>query len=222
MIDIDSVEFSYGVDDFKLIISKLVISKAEKVAIVGPSGAGKTSLLKLISGILLPDSGNISIDGMIVNQLTESSRRDYRISNIGFIFQDFELLEYLDTQDNIMHPYRITKALKINSDVRNRAKILAQELGIGHKLKSLTNNLSQGEKQRTAICRAVLTNPKLILADEATGNLDPKNKIKILDVLFRSADKTGATVIAVTHDHELLSHFDRVIDFKNYCLPRVV
>ncbi len=222
MIDIDSVEFSYGVDDFKLIISKLIISKAEKVAIVGPSGAGKTSLLKLISGILLPDSGNISIDGMIVNQLTESSRRDYRISNIGFIFQDFELLEYLDTQDNIMHPYRITKALKINSDVRNRAKTLAQELGIGHKLKSLTNNLSQGEKQRTAICRAVLTSPKLILADEATGNLDPKNKIKILDVLFRSADKTGATVIAVTHDHELLSHFDRVIDFKNYCLPSSV
>jgi putative ABC transport system ATP-binding protein len=222
LIDIDSVEFSYGVDDFKLIISKLVINKAEKVAIVGSSGAGKTSLLKLISGILLPDSGNISIDGVIINELTEASRRDYRISNIGFIFQDFELLEYLDTQDNIMHPYRITKALKINSDIRNRAKLLAQELGIEHKLKSLTNNLSQGEKQRTAICRAVLTNPKLILADEATGNLDPKNKIKILDVLFRSADKTGATVIAVTHDHELLSHFDRVIDFKNYCLPRAV
>jgi putative ABC transport system ATP-binding protein len=86
-------------------------------------------------------------------------------------------------------------------------------------MKRLSNTLSQGEKQRTAICRALLPKPKLILADEATGNLDPDNKIRILDALFRSTDKYKATLIAVTHDHELLSHFDRVIDFKDYCLP---
>ena len=222
MINIDSLEFSYGVKGFRLAIPELRIDKAEKVAIIGSSGSGKTSLLKLISGILRPEKGKILIDNTVINQLLDSERRDYRISNIGFIFQDFELLDYLDTQDNILHPYRITRALKLNASVRSRANSLASELGIEHKLKSLTNTLSQGEKQRTAICRAMLPKPKLILADEATGNLDPQNKSKILDVLFRSIDKSGATLIAVTHDHELLSRFDRVIDFKDYCLPSTV
>jgi putative ABC transport system ATP-binding protein len=218
LINISLLEFSYGVTGFRLTIPELQIDKAEKVAIIGPSGSGKTSLLKLISGILLPEKGKISIDHLIINQLSDAERRDYRISNIGFIFQDFELLDYLDTQDNILHPYRITQALKLNNNVRDRAHKLAHELGIEHKLKYLTNTLSQGEKQRAAICRAMLPKPKLILADEATGNLDPQNKSKILDVLFRSIDKNDATLIAVTHDHELLSRFDRVIDFNDYCL----
>ena len=221
MINIDLLEFSYGIDSFKLTIPVLKIEKAEKVAIIGPSGSGKTSLLKLISGILLPEKGKISIDNVVINQFSDSERRDYRISNIGFIFQDFELLDYLDTQDNILHPYRITRALKLNSSVRSRVNSLTRELGIEHKLNCLTNTLSQGEKQRTAICRAMLPKPKLILADEATGNLDPQNKTKILDVLFRSIDKNDATLIAVTHDHELLSRFDRVIDFNDYCLQNV-
>lgn len=221
MINIGALEFSYGVETFRLKISELTFHKAEKVAIIGPSGSGKTSLLKLISGILLPDRGKISIDDLTISQLSDSERRDFRISNVGFVFQDFELLEYLNTQDNILHPYRITHALKLNSGVRSRAKNLAHELGIEDKLKCQTNTLSQGEKQRTAICRAMLPKPKLILADEATGNLDPHNKTKILDVLFRSIDKNDATLIAVTHDHELLSRFDRVIDFKDYCLPNV-
>lgn len=219
LIDISLLEFSYGSGDFGLSIPSLRINRGEKIAIIGPSGSGKTSLLKLISGILLPEKGRISIDDSTINQFSDSERRDYRVSNIGFIFQDFELLDYLDTQDNILHPYRITRALKLNSNVRSRANTLARELGIEHKLKSLINTLSQGEKQRTAICRAMLPKPKLILADEATGNLDPSNKTKILDVLFRSIDKSNATLIAVTHDHELLSRFDRVIDFKDYCLP---
>jgi putative ABC transport system ATP-binding protein len=219
LINIDSLEFSYGADNFKLSVPKLTINKAEKLAIIGPSGSGKTSLLKLISGILLPQKGRISIEKVAVNQLSDSQRRDFRITNIGFIFQDFELLEYLNTQDNILHPFRITRALKLDAEVRSRANNLAEELGIHDKMKRLSNTLSQGEKQRTAICRALLPKPKLILADEATGNLDPDNKIRILDALFRSTDKYKATLIAVTHDHELLSHFDRVIDFKDYCLP---
>jgi len=218
LINIDSLAFSYGGDGFQLSIPQLTINEAEKIAIIGPSGSGKTSLLKLISGILLPQKGVISIDNVAINQFSESERRDYRISNIGFIFQDFELLEYLDTQDNILHPYRITRALKLDAEVRDRANNLAKEMGIQSKMKSLTDTLSQGEKQRTAICRAMLPKPKLILADEATGNLDPNNKIRILDALFRSTDKQKATLIAVTHDHELLDRFDRVIDFKDYCL----
>lgn len=219
MINIDSLEFSYSRDGFQLSIPQLKIDEEEKIAIIGPSGSGKTSLLKLISGILLPQKGQILIDNVTINQFSDSDRRNYRIANIGFIFQDFELLEYLDTQDNILHPYRITRALKLDAVVRARANCLAQEMGIQSKMKRLTNTLSQGEKQRTAICRAMLPKPKLILADEATGNLDPKNKTKILDALFRSTDNHKATLIAVTHDHELLDRFDRVLDFKDYCLP---
>lgn len=219
MINIDSLEFSYGTGNFKLSVPQLTIDKAEKLAIIGPSGSGKTSLLKLISGILLPQKGRISIEKVAVNQLSDSQRRDFRITNIGFIFQDFELLEYLNIQDNILHPFRITRTLKLDAEARSSANNLAKELGIYDKMNRLSNTLSQGEKQRTAICRALLPKPKLILADEATGNLDPDNKIRILDALFRSTDKHKATLIAVTHDHELLSHFDRVIDFKDYCLP---
>lgn len=217
MIKIDSLELSYGTDGFRLSIPQLKINNFEKVAIIGPSGSGKTSLLKLISGILLPQKGTVSIEGVTVNQLSDAGRRDYRITNIGFIFQDFELLDYLNVQDNILHPFRITQALKIDAQVRARAQQLARELGIENKMKRFTDTLSQGEKQRTAICRAMMTMPKLILADEATGNLDPSNKTKILDTLFKTTDNNNATLIAVTHDHELLDRFDRVIDFKQYC-----
>ena len=104
-----------------------------------------------------------------------------------------------------------------------RAAELAKDMGIGDKLKQPVNNLSQGEKQRVAICRALLARPKLILADEATGNLDPKNKFRILDLLFRSVEDHNATLLTVTHDHELLEKFDRIIDFKNFQkdFPRV-
>ncbi len=217
MINIDSLELSYGVDGFRLSIPRLKIENAEKVAIIGASGSGKTTLLKLISGIIKPQQGLITIGGIVINKLSDVECRDYRISNIGFIFQDFELLDYLNVQDNILHPFRITKSLSIDHHVRERMKRLAEEMGIVDKLKRYTTNLSQGEKQRAAICRAMVTMPKIILADEATGNLDPSNKIKILDALFQSADKNKATLIAVTHDHELLERFDRVIDFKQFC-----
>ncbi|MCK5889802.1 MAG: ATP-binding cassette domain-containing protein [Methylococcales bacterium] len=219
MITINSVGFSYGREGFQLSIPQLIIQDTEKIAVIGPSGSGKTSLLKLISGILLPQTGTISIDDITINQFSDAERRDFRVTNIGYIFQDFELLEYLDVKDNILHPYRITRALNLDKAVRERAEKLAEEMGIQHKLKQLIDTLSQGEKQRTAICRAMLPQPKLVLADEATGNLDPSNKSKILNALFRHTDKQKATLIAVTHDHELLNQFDRVIDFKDYCLP---
>ena len=117
------------------------------------------------------------------------------ITNIGFIFQDFELLDYLNVFDNILHPYRITNALDLDKEVRERAIALAREMAIDDKLQRNANDLSQGEKQRVAICRALLPQPKLILADEATGNLDPVNKTHILDLLFRSVEEHDATPI---------------------------
>jgi putative ABC transport system ATP-binding protein len=151
-----------------------------------------------------------------VHQLTDAERRDFRITSIGFVFQDFELLDYLSVLDNILHPYRITGALVLDQTVRARAKTLAENMGIGDKLARFPDELSQGEKQRAAICRALLPQPTVILADEATGNLDPDNKKVILDLLFDSVNNHDATLLAVTHDHELLSRFDRVIDFQNF------
>ena len=216
MINIQSLSFAYATGDFHLRIPEFSIAKGKKVAVIGPSGTGKTTLLNLIAGIIVPATGNILVDDVQVETLPDVSRRDFRITSIGFVFQDFELLDYLNVFDNILHPYRITSALDLDKEVRERAISLAEDMGIGDKLNRKANDLSQGEKQRAAICRALLPKPKLILADEATGNLDPVNKTHILDLLFRSVEEHGATLLAVTHDHELLEHFDRVIDFQDF------
>lgn len=216
MIDIDSLEFRYRAGEFRLRVPTLTVATGEKVAVIGPSGSGKTTLLNLISGIFTPQTGRVSVNGVEVSALNDAQRRDFRVTSIGFVFQDFELLDYLHVLDNILHPYRITQALKLDKAVRQRAVELAEAMGIGDNLKRFANDLSQGEKQRAAICRALLPQPKLILADEATGNLDPDNKTLIMDLLFQNVVKHDATLLAVTHDYELLKRFDRVIDFKQF------
>lgn len=214
MVSLSNLEFSYPQGDFHLSIPKLGIESSEKVAVIGPSGSGKTTLLSLLAGIVLPHKGSIRVDELEVNSLKDEARRAFRIKNIGFVFQDFELLDYLSVQDNILHPYRISNALVLTREVRERAVTLACEMGIEGYLDRQPGNLSQGERQRCAICRALISNPRLILADEATGNLDPSNKGKILDLLFRAVEERDASLLAVTHDHELLPRFDRVIDFS--------
>jgi ABC-type lipoprotein export system ATPase subunit len=216
MIAIRSILFSYGHNGFCLNMPELSVEKGEKVAVIGPNGSGKTTLLNLVAGIIVPKKGSITVNDVQVNALNDNARRDFRITNIGFVFQDFQLLDYLNVLDNILHPFRITGALTLDKQVRARAQKLAEEMGIGDKLKRLPNDLSQGEKQRVAICRALLPRPKVILADEATGNLDPVNKIRILELLFRTVEDHDATLLAVTHDHELLSRFDRTVDFQTF------
>jgi len=216
MIQIDSLGFTYPDAEFFLRIPELHVAPGEKVAVIGPSGSGKTTLLNLVAGILVPQHGRVDCAGIEVSALGDRQRRDFRISKIGFVFQNFELLDYLDVLDNILHPYRITSALRLTPEVRERAVGLARQMDIGDKLHRRVDHLSQGEKQRVAICRALLPSPKLVLADEATGNLDPHNKEHILELLFQSVEAHGATLLAVTHDHELLPHFDRVVDFSDF------
>ena len=216
MIHIESLEFAYPASEFRLAIPQFQVAKGEKVAVIGPSGSGKTTLLNLIAGISVPEAGRVDVAGAVVNRMDDSARRQFRITRVGFVFQDFELLDYLNVQDNILHPYRITRALQLTNEVRDRAADLAAQMEIGDKLKRRIDHLSQGERQRVAICRALLPQPSLILADEATGNLDPRNKTRILDLLFDSVEKQNATLLAVTHDHELLPRFDRVVDFQAF------
>jgi putative ABC transport system ATP-binding protein len=216
MITIKGLEFQYPNGEFNLNILDFSVTRGSKVAVIGPSGSGKTTLLNLISGILTPKKGSISVNEVQVSGLDDKGRRDFRITNIGFVFQDFDLLDYLNVMDNILHPYRITNALTLNKEVRSRAVLLAEQMGIGTMLKRHANDLSHGEKQRAAISRALLPYPKLILSDEATGNLDPDNKTRILDLLFKSVEEHEATLLAVTHDYELLKRFDRVVDFRDF------
>lgn len=216
MISIQKLEFSYPGGEFKLNIPDFQVAAGERVAVIGPSGSGKTTLLNLIAGIITPLNGAVNVDDAQISALGDRERRDFRISSIGFVFQEFELLDYLNVFDNVLHPYRITGVLKLDKAVRNRAEALTQEMGIGDKLKRNPNDLSHGEKQRVAICRALLPQPKLILADEATGNLDPDNKTLILDLLFKAVSEHNATLVAVTHDHELLKRFDRIVNFQEF------
>ena len=216
MIHIESLSFHYSSGEFRLEIPEFAVARGEKMAVIGPSGSGKTTLLNLIAGIITPIDGTLVVGDVKVDALSDADRRDFRITSIGFVFQDFELLDYLNVFDNILHPYRISRALSLDTSVKKRAAELAEEMGIGDKLKRMANDLSQGEKQRAAICRALLTRPQVILADEATGNLDPDNKTLILDLLFRAVEEHEATLMAVTHDHELLKRFDKVVDFKRF------
>lgn len=214
MIEIKNLDFAYPGNSFALRVPNLSVASGEKVAVIGPSGIGKTTLLKIIAGIVEPQAQTVQVDGMELLGLKEVERRAFRISRIGFVFQELELLDYLNVLDNIVHTYRINPVLKLDASVRQRAVQLAEGVGLGAKLKRMPAELSQGEKQRAAVCRALLPQPGLILADEATGNLDPANKIRILDLLFQAAQDQSASLLAVTHDHELLPKFDRVIDFQ--------
>ena len=213
MIELEKIHFAYPHSTFSLGIDMLVIPKHQTTAIIGPSGFGKTTLLNLLAGILAPDKGAVVINDTRIDLLSDDAKREFRIKHIGFVFQDFRLLEYLNVADNIKLPYRINRALSKPSDLDVRVSLLASQLGIKQYLKQYPAALSQGEKQRLAIARALVTNPEIILADEATGNLDPENKQLILDLLLNEARERQAALVAVTHDHGLLTHFDQVIDF---------
>jgi putative ABC transport system ATP-binding protein len=172
-------------------------------------------LLNLIAGVVLPTSGRITTNDVDVTALDDGRRRAFRVASIGLVFQEFELIEYLGVLDNILLPYRINPALRLNREVRRRAHDLAVEVGLDDKLSRNVRRLSQGERQRVAVCRALLPSPPLLLADEPTGNLDPGNRDHVLDILFDYVAKSRATLVTVTHDQDLLPRFDRVLDLES-------
>lgn len=218
MIHIQNLDFRYRRADFRLVIDNLKIETGEKVAFVGPSGSGKTTLLNLISGIALPQSGTIQVNGNDVAQLSDKQRRDFRVANTGFVFQRFELIEYLNVKDNILFPFLINPSVDCTPEVRQRMLELAESVGIKSLLKRYPSQLSQGEQQRVAICRAMILSPPLILADEPTGNLDPANKEIILDLMLSAIDVQDRTFVVVTHDQSVAEKCDRTIDFSSFHL----
>jgi ABC-type lipoprotein export system ATPase subunit len=200
-----------GTRGFSLRLPTLDIAAGESVAIIGPSGCGKTTLLRLAAGIIEPTAGRVTLDGRSLHGLGEAARRSLRLARVGIVFQDFRLLPHLTVEENVLLPFRLG-SLRLDASARSRARELLDRLGIGDLARRSVERLSQGEQQRTAICRALVTQPGLVLADEPTGNLDPANKRLILDALLDAARDRGAAVLAVTHDHDLLGAFDRVVD----------
>ena len=214
-IQIDNLAFRYEGDRFELAIDELTIDAREATAIIGPSGSGKTTLLRLIAGVLQPSQGSVCVLDETVSGMTDKQARAFRLQNIGLVFQEFELVEYLDARDNILLPFRVSGELSLDGDVRNRVDQLAQATGITHLLKARPAKLSQGERQRVAICRALITRPRLVLADEPTGSLDPDNQKRIVELLRDTVTQVGAGLVMVTHNHDLLDNFGRVIDLPS-------
>ena len=216
MIEIKDLRFQYGAGGFCLDIPRLQVADGETVAVVGPSGSGKTTLLNLIAGITRPQSGQVVTGATELAALDDRAIRNFRIENIGLVFQEFELLDYLDVLDNVLLPYRINRSLRLDAVVMQRARELLTSVGMGDKLDRHPDHLSQGEKQRVAVCRALLVKPPLLLADEPTGNLDVMNKDRVLDILLDYARDNGATLVTVTHDRDLFERFERVVDFNQF------
>ena len=214
MVRLEKIRFRYPDERFELRIPSLTFEDRECAAIVGPSGCGKTTLLRLIAAILRPADGTVTILDETLSSLSEAAARAFRIRNIGLVFQEFELLDYLTATENILLPYHVTDHLGpgITEETKTRLQELAACTGITHLLDAYPRQLSQGERQRVAICRALITNPRLLLADEPTGSLDPDNQARIVELLRESAADTGAGLLMVTHDHRLLEHFERTID----------
>lgn len=212
MIHGEQLQYRYPEGEFRLQVPLLSISRGESVAIIGPSGTGKTTLLNLLAGIIVPDDGVIRINETTVSELDDASRRDFRIKNLGLVFQEFELLEYLNVVDNVLLPFRISAALSWRSGVCDRAEGLLEQVGLAGKRHRHPSQLSQGERQRVALCRALLPEPLVILADEPTGNLDPVNRDLVIAMMSDYARTNQSTLVTVTHEHDQLDHFQRTID----------
>lgn len=185
----------------------LQVNSGETVALVGASGSGKSTLLGLLAGLDLPSVGSISILGQSLTELDEEGRAKLRAEQIGFVFQSFLLLPTMTALENVMLPAE----LRGETDCEPRARDLLESVGLGDRLHHLPPRLSGGEQQRVAIARAFMTRPRLLLADEPTGNLDSKTGEKVIELLFALNREHGTTLVVVTHDRELASRCQRQV-----------
>lgn len=201
-----------GADSFDFASPEIEIFPGEHTACTGVSGCGKTTLLRLLTGILTPYAGEISLVGQPLHAMADQERRLTRLRHVGMVFQEFKLLAHLTTLENAMLPSRlIGDGAEQRRQAQSRAKSLAQSLGISHTLRRKPNQLSQGERQRVAICRALVNRPSLLIGDEPTGNLDPDRARSTIELMRQEAEAHGATLLVVTHDHSLLDLFENVI-----------
>jgi putative ABC transport system ATP-binding protein len=188
------------------------VEQGEYVAIMGESGSGKTTLLNILASLDKPTSGEVLLDGNNIVKIKDSAISNFRRDNLGFVFQDFNLLDTFSLQDNIFLPLVLSR--KTYKEMSERLKPIAIKLGIEDILNKFPYEVSGGQKQRAAIARALITNPKLVLADEPTGALDSKASMNLLK-LFSNINAAGQTVLMVTHSAGAASHANRVMFIKD-------
>ena len=217
-VRVEGLHCAYGGRGFTLEVPRFALAAGEAVALVGPSGCGKTTFLQALAGILPPRTGRVEVEGTTVwggtPALAEAARRRFRLTHLGLVFQELELLEHLTVRDNILRPWHLgSKPAPWDEGVR-RAEALAETLGIASHLAKKPRALSQGERQRVAVGRALAPRPRVLLADEPTGNLDAETARRVLDLLLAAAREDGAALLLVTHDPALLPRVDRVVEMR--------
>ncbi len=186
------------------------VQEGDTCAIVGPSGSGKTTLLGLCAGLDQPTSGDVELCGRDLTPLDEDERAEVRNRNVGFVFQTFRLLPTLTAVENVMVPAE----LRGSADPRTRAADLLDEVGLGDRLDHYPSQLSGGEQQRVAMARAFINKPRVLFADEPTGNLDAETAGRIEDLLFDLNETAGTTLVLVTHDEELAAQTERILRLR--------
>lgn len=212
MIKIQGLVKNYG--DLQVLKGvDLIIDKKEVISIVGASGAGKTTLLQLIGTLDSPDNGSISFDGTDIANLSKKQLAQFRNSQIGFVFQFHHLLPEFTAIENVCIPGYLSKTPK--KEIENRAKELLTMLGLADRIDHKPSQLSGGEQQRVAVARALINNPKVILADEPSGNLDSKNAQDLHNLFFELRDKMNQTFVIVTHNETLADMSDRKVVMKD-------
>lgn len=216
ILDIKNVEKYYGnkgnvvkaIDDMSF-----QVFRGEFVGVMGPSGSGKTTLLNIISTIDEVSAGHIYIDGEDLTEINQKDIAKFRRENLGFIFQDFNLLDTLTIHENIALALTINRQKK--NDIDSKVMAIATELGIEDILQKYPYEVSGGQKQRCACARALITNPKLILADEPTGSLDSRSAQMLIEMISNLNKELGATILMVTHDSFTASYCDRILFIKD-------
>jgi len=190
----------------------LDVARGEIVAILGESGSGKSTLLNLIAGLDAPDDGRVEVDGIVLSALDDDARTRFRRERIGFVFQAFHVLPYLPVGENVALPLALNGVRDAAADVRVAS--LLDAVGLADRAASLPRELSGGELQRVAIARALVHAPAVVLADEPTGNLDPRTAATIVALLRDTAKRQGATVVLVTHSRAAAAAADRVLELR--------
>ena len=198
----------------------MYVDKGEFVAIMGASGSGKTTLLNCISTIDTVTSGHITVNNQDITKIKDKDFADFRRENLGFIFQEFNLLDSLTIFENIAVPLTLANVNK--KEITQRVQEVAKKLNVEQTLDKFPNECSGGQRQRVAICRALVTNPKLIVADEPTGNLDSKNSHEILSLFKELNEKEGVSILMVTHDSKIASYSSKLLYIKDGIIDRTI
>lgn len=212
VIDAHNISKIYNKDNIPIYAVNNVhlhVEKGEFTALVGPSGSGKTTLLNLIGGLDLPDEGNITINGKDITQMSPSELIDFRLKNIGFVFQSYNLIPVLTAKENVEFIMQL-QGIELKKR-EQRIYALFEQIGLSDKLDSRPSQLSGGQQQRVAVARALASKPKFILADEPTANLDTQSANNLLDIMYKLNQEEHMTFLFSTHDQRVIDRAKRVI-----------